>query len=109
MSRALHGLTRSLINNMVVGVKEGYEKRLKSSVSVTVGQSRELNWHCELALPMKSRKPSPPDLMLPAPTKTMSLLKAVINSKSDSLQQKFERSANRNLTKEKGFATTVNT
>lgn len=29
MNRALHGLTRSLINNMVVGVKEGYEKRLE--------------------------------------------------------------------------------
>ena len=28
-SRAFHGLTRSLINNMVVGVKEGYEKRLE--------------------------------------------------------------------------------
>lgn len=28
-SRALHGLTRSLISNMVQGVKEGYEKRLE--------------------------------------------------------------------------------
>jgi len=28
-SRALHGLTRSLIYNMVVGVTEGYEKRLE--------------------------------------------------------------------------------
>ncbi len=28
-SRALHGLTRSLINNMVKGVTDGYEKRLK--------------------------------------------------------------------------------
>ena len=28
-SRALHGLTRALINNMVVGVTKGYEKRLK--------------------------------------------------------------------------------
>jgi len=28
-SRALHGLTRSLIQNMVVGVAEGYEKRLE--------------------------------------------------------------------------------
>jgi len=27
--RALHGLTRALINNMVVGVTEGYEKRLE--------------------------------------------------------------------------------
>jgi len=28
-ARAYHGLTRSLINNMVVGVTEGYEKRLE--------------------------------------------------------------------------------
>ena len=29
LSRSLHGLTRSLINNMVLGVTKGYEKRLK--------------------------------------------------------------------------------
>ena len=28
-SRSLHGLTRTLVNNMVVGVTEGYEKRLE--------------------------------------------------------------------------------
>jgi large subunit ribosomal protein L6 len=28
-NRALHGLTRSLINNLVLGVTKGYEKRLK--------------------------------------------------------------------------------
>jgi large subunit ribosomal protein L6 len=28
-SRALHGLTRALIRNMIVGVTEGYEKRLE--------------------------------------------------------------------------------
>jgi large subunit ribosomal protein L6 len=28
-SRALHGLTRALINNMVIGVSQGYEKRLE--------------------------------------------------------------------------------
>ncbi len=28
-SRSLHGLTRSLVNNMVVGVNEGFEKRLQ--------------------------------------------------------------------------------
>jgi len=28
-SRAFHGLTRSLINNMILGVKDGYEKRLE--------------------------------------------------------------------------------
>lgn len=29
MSRSLHGLTRTLVNNMVVGVTEGYEKKLE--------------------------------------------------------------------------------
>jgi large subunit ribosomal protein L6 len=28
-SRALHGLTRALINNMILGVKTGYEKKLE--------------------------------------------------------------------------------
>ncbi|WP_166136880.1 50S ribosomal protein L6 [Nocardioides ochotonae] len=28
-SKALHGLTRTLVNNMVVGVTDGYEKRLE--------------------------------------------------------------------------------
>jgi large subunit ribosomal protein L6 len=28
-ARSLHGLTRSLINNMVVGVTDGYEKKLE--------------------------------------------------------------------------------
>ncbi|GAB6986001.1 50S ribosomal protein L6 [Nocardioides pyridinolyticus] len=28
-SKALHGLTRTLVNNMVVGVTEGYEKKLE--------------------------------------------------------------------------------
>ncbi len=27
--RAMHGLTRTLINNMIVGVKEGYQKKLQ--------------------------------------------------------------------------------
>ena len=29
ISRSLHGLTRTLVNNMVVGVTEGFEKRLE--------------------------------------------------------------------------------
>ncbi|ETI88505.1 MAG: 50S ribosomal protein L6, partial [Propionibacterium sp. DORA_15] len=28
-NRSLHGLTRTLINNMVIGVTEGYEKKLE--------------------------------------------------------------------------------
>jgi len=28
-ARALHGLTRAIVNNMVIGVKQGYEKKLE--------------------------------------------------------------------------------
>ena len=53
-SRALHGLTRALVNNMIFGVKNGYEKKLEiigvgyqaaikgKSVSLRVGLANEL-------------------------------------------------------------------
>lgn len=53
-SRALHGLTRALINNMVIGVKDGYEKKLElqgvgyvcnvsgKTLSLRVGLANEL-------------------------------------------------------------------
>ena len=40
LHRALHGLTRALLNNMVVGVTQGYEKILEM---VGVGYRAELN------------------------------------------------------------------
>jgi len=54
LNRALHGLTRSLIKNMIVGVTQGYEKRLKiegigyqarkdgSAVVLTVGYANAI-------------------------------------------------------------------
>ncbi len=54
-SRALHGLTRALINNMVIGVKDGYEKKLEvvgvgylcaikgKNLSLRVGYANELS------------------------------------------------------------------
>ena len=53
-SRAFHGLTRALINNMVIGVKDGYEKKLElqgvgyvctiagKTLSLRVGLANEL-------------------------------------------------------------------
>ena len=53
-NRALHGLTRSLINNMVVGVSAGFEKKLKieglgyqarmdgKSIVLSVGYSNQI-------------------------------------------------------------------
>jgi large subunit ribosomal protein L6 len=54
MSKALHGLSRSIINNMIIGVKQGYEKRLEivgvgylaslkgKTLSLRVGLANEL-------------------------------------------------------------------
>lgn len=37
--KSLHGLTRTLVNNMVVGVTQGYEKAWRCPVLATVPQS----------------------------------------------------------------------
>src|SRR6478735_1928580 len=41
-SRSLHGLTRTLIANMIQGVTAGYRRSLKSSVPVTAFRPRDL-------------------------------------------------------------------
>src|SRR6476620_7360916 len=55
ISRAVHGLMRTLVNNMVEGVTKGYEKRLriegvgygakldKKAVVLTVGYANQIN------------------------------------------------------------------
>ena len=40
--RTVHGTTRALLNNMVQGVSQGYEKRLNLLVLVTVLKCKEL-------------------------------------------------------------------
>lgn len=54
LNRSLHGLTRSLVNNMIVGVTKGYEKKLKvegigyqarldkKAVELTVGYANKI-------------------------------------------------------------------
>jgi large subunit ribosomal protein L6 len=61
-SRALHGLTRALIANMVKGVVEGYQRGLElygTGYSATV-QGRKLVIACGLAKPIE--KPIPPGI-----------------------------------------------
>ena len=67
VSRALHGLTRSLINNMVMGVKEGYEKRLEI-VGVGYGgtvQGNQLALRVGFANEIKKTIPSELDVTCP--------------------------------------------
>jgi large subunit ribosomal protein L6 len=69
-SRAFHGLTRALINNMIVGVKNGYEKRLEI---VGVGylaavQSKTLQLRVGFANELQ--KEIPPGLQVTCPDQT---------------------------------------
>lgn len=44
MNRSLHGLSRTLIANMVEGVTNGFKRNWKSTVSVTVPLNRAGTW-----------------------------------------------------------------
>jgi len=69
-SRALHGLTRAVLNNMVFGVKNGYEKRLEV---VGVGyvcsvQGKKLNLRVGFANELKQDIPVGLDVTCPDQT-----------------------------------------
>jgi large subunit ribosomal protein L6 len=71
--RALHGLTRTLINNMVIGVTEGFEKRLEIQ---GVGYRAQLRGKAlELALgfshPVKVEAPDGIEFEVPLPTQVI--------------------------------------
>jgi large subunit ribosomal protein L6 len=67
LSRALHGLSRALIQNMVVGVTQGYERRLEivGVGYVAVVQNNELQLRVGLANEL--HKPIPPGLDVSCP------------------------------------------
>jgi large subunit ribosomal protein L6 len=72
--RALHGLTRSLVNNMVVGVTEGFSKELEI-VGVGYRAAAQGPTTIELALgfshPVKVEAPEGVTFEVPAPTRIM--------------------------------------
>ncbi len=74
-SRELHGLTRAVINNMILGVKDGYEKRLEV---VGVGficsiQGKVLQLRVGFANELK--KLIPPELEVTCPDQTHIVVK----------------------------------
>lgn len=80
-SRALHGLTRALIQNMIVGVTQGYEKRLEivgvgylaaisgSTLQLRVGFANEI------------QKPIPPGLDVTCPDQSHVVIKGTDKQK----------------------------
>ncbi len=68
--RAYHGLTRSLVNNMVIGVKTGYEKRLEIIGVGYVGslQGDTLSLRVGFANEIKKKVPAGLNVTLPDQT-----------------------------------------
>ncbi|MGH2698755.1 MAG: 50S ribosomal protein L6 [Actinomycetota bacterium] len=69
--RALHGLVRSLINNMVVGVTQGFEKRLEiSGVGYRASkQGNDLEVLVGYSHPVRKPAPAGIEFEVPAPTR----------------------------------------
>jgi large subunit ribosomal protein L6 len=70
-SKALHGLFRALINNMVIGVSQGYSKELQA---VGVGyraalQGKKLELQVGFSHPVRIEAPDGIDFEVPEPTK----------------------------------------
>ena len=70
-SRSLHGLTRTLINNMVIGVTQGYEKKLEivgTGYSV-VAKGSDLEFALGFSHPVVVRPPAGITFAVEGPTK----------------------------------------
>ena len=65
--RALHGLTRILISNMVVGVTEGFEKRWRSRASATAPSCRARSWSSAWATRTRSTIEAPEGIEFEVP------------------------------------------
>ena len=66
-SKAFHGLTRSLIQNMIIGVKEGYEKKLEvvGAGYVASVQNNEVQLRVGFANEIKRKIPAGLDVTCP--------------------------------------------
>lgn len=67
---AYHGLTRSLVNNMVVGVKDGYEKRLEIVGVGYVGAVQNGQLQLRVGFANEIQKPIPEGLDVTCPDQT---------------------------------------
>lgn len=69
--RALHGLVRSLINNMVVGVTQGFEKRLEiQGVGYRAAkQGNDLEFNVGFSHSVRKAAPRGIEFEVPSPTK----------------------------------------
>lgn len=70
LNRALHGLTRALIQNMVVGVTQGYEKRLEIHGVGYIGSIQNNVLQLRVGFANEIQKPIPEGLNVTCPDQT---------------------------------------
>lgn len=76
-SRALHGLTRALLNNMVFGVKNGYEKRLEVVGVGYVCSVQGKKLHLRVGFANELKQDIPAGLEVTCPDQTHIVIKGV--------------------------------
>lgn len=77
MSRSLHGLTRSLIQNMVEGVSKGYEKRLEIVGVGYIAAVQNNQLQLRVGLANEIHKPIPAGLEVTCPDQNHILVKGI--------------------------------
>lgn len=75
--RAYHGLTRALINNMVVGVTEGYEKRLEIQGVGYIGAVQGNRLELRVGFANEVHKQIPPGLDVTCPDQTHVVIRGI--------------------------------
>jgi large subunit ribosomal protein L6 len=76
-SRALHGLTRALIQNMVDGVSKGFEKRLEIQGVGYLAAVNDQELQLRVGLANELHVPIPPGLQVSCPDQQHVLIKGV--------------------------------
>ena len=99
--KSLHGLTRSLIANMITGVSEGYEKKLEINGVGYRAQKKgkEITFNLGFSHPVVMTDPE--GIEQRWTDRTLLSLKVSTKKKLDSTQLKLENLENQNLTKVK--------
>ena len=88
-NRSLHGLTRTLVDNMVVGVTHGFEKKLEVNGVGYRAAKEGKNLVMNLGYSHQVIMPETDDIQIEVPMPTISRSKVSTSRRSASLQQKF--------------------
>ena len=80
-SRAFHGLTRALLQNMMVGVTQGYEKKLELQGVGYIAAIQNNELQLRVGLANELHKPIPEDLEVTCPDQQHVLVKGIDKQK----------------------------